>query len=195
MIDRPLLTAEEFLDTRFDLPESGQWAELESGKVMLFQPPDLDYGNTVLNLSKLLAHYIQTSLHGYACFDLGLLMQTAPDTIRYPAACYFLTGTRFAETDQAYTFRIPELVMEVVSTADRQQVSPQRTKDYLSWGVHTVWLISPATQQVTAVDHSGTTVYEEADLLHIPALLPGFDCKVRHLFTEPEWWSAKPPLN
>jgi len=191
MLDGPLLTAEQFLDSRFDLPESGQWAELHAGKVHLFQPPDLDYGTAVLNLSKVLADYIQNAGPGYACFDLGMLMQTSPDTIRYPAACYFLTGERFGETDKEFTDRIPELVIELVSTADRRQASSARLEAYHDYGVSAVWLIDPSAESVEAIDASGTRqTFHAGDKLIQPDLLPNFTCKVETLFIEPDWWSG-----
>lgn len=193
MLDGPLLTAEEFLDSRFDLPESGQWAELHAGKVHLFQPPDLDYGTTVLNLSKVMAQYIQTSGPGYACFDLGILMQTGPDTIRYPAACYFLTGERFGETDKEYTDRVPELVIELTSTADRRQASGERIDAYHHYGVQSVWLIDPKEESVQACPQTGERqTFEFGQELTQPDLLPDFACKVETLFVEPEWWSSRP---
>ena len=191
MLDGPLLTAEEFLDRRFELPESGQWAELEAGKVVLFQPPDLDYGNTVLNLSKLLAAYIQEQGPGYACFDLGLQLETAPDTIRFPAACYFLTGPRFAETDLAFTARVPELGIELNSTADRRQVSERRVQDYHRAGSRAVWLIDPAARQLTCVEsQENRRTYAETERFEQPDLLPGFRFEIQALFAEPSWWAG-----
>lgn len=194
MLDGPLMTAEEFLDSRFELPESGQWAELEAGRVLLFQPPDLDYGNTVLNLSKILAEYIQLSRSGYACFDLGLKLKTDPDTVFFPAACYFLTGERFAETDKSYTTRVPELAIELVSTSDRRLASEKRTREYLSWGIQTVWLIDPADSSVRSINQSGLDkTFHSSDTLTQQEILPEFHCAVSQLFIEPDWWSATPP--
>ncbi|MCA8982606.1 MAG: Uma2 family endonuclease [Planctomycetaceae bacterium] len=193
MLDGPLLSAEQFLEARFDMPESGQWAELEAGKVQLLQPPDLDHGTTLLNLSKALASYIEQNGPGYACFDLGMLMETDPDTMRFPAACYFLTGTRFAETDKPYTTQVPELVIELISTADRRVQSARRVQDYLAWGVLAVWLIDPRPQEVVTVNQSGTQrTLAVHDLLSQPELLPGFECAVHALFAEPDWWTARP---
>ncbi|TWT63043.1 Uma2 family endonuclease [Rubinisphaera italica] len=191
MLSGPLLTAEEFLDRRFSLPESGQWAELHAGEVHLFQPPDLDFGNAVLNLSKLFADYVQKYQHGYPCFDLGLLMETAPDTIFFPAASYFLDGKRFTETDKAITETIPSLVIELASTGDRKQVMLRRIENYLAWGVQEVWVLEPKAQQVTAVNpQTGEVTFQEGDRLISNQLLPNFQCDVEKLFVEPSWWNA-----
>jgi len=191
MLDGPLLTADQFIDTRFSLPESGQWAELHGGKVQMFQPPDLDHGNTILNLSKILAEYVQTRRHGYPCFDLGLLMETGPDTIRFPAASYFLQGNRFDETDKTYTETLPAIVIELASTADRRQALPRRVEDYFAWGVDGMWIIDPASRELIAIDQAGQERrFEESDVLTEPQL-PGFECVIEQLFVEPSWYSAQ----
>ncbi|MBL4883233.1 MAG: Uma2 family endonuclease [Planctomycetaceae bacterium] len=191
MTDDPLMTAKQFLDARYDLPESGQWAELESGKVTILQPPDLDHGNTVLNLSKAFAEFIQKSELGYACFDLGMLMESTPDTIRFPAACYYLTGPRFAETDKPFTPKVPELVIELASTADRRGIISKRVEDYLAWGVAAVWAIDPQRLEVAVIsrDTQAVTLGKSEILVH-QSLLPEFSCPVEKLFEEPSWWAG-----
>ena len=54
------LTAEEFADQRWTLPEDGRWSELITGEVNHLAPPDMRHGTSVLNLSKRLAEYRQT---------------------------------------------------------------------------------------------------------------------------------------
>lgn len=191
MLDGPLLTAEQFIENRFDLPEAGQWAELESGRVTILQPPDLDHGNTILNLSKIFAGFIQKTGLGYACFDLGMLMETAPDTVRFPAACYFLTGNRFEETDKAYTAKVPELVIELASTADRRAIITNRVEDYLAWGVSSVWAIDPQLREVAVVTRNAPAVtFSQDDALEQQSLLPELKCPIEKLFAEPGWWAG-----
>src|SRR5579871_5633979 len=110
-----LLTAEQFGDQFFELPEGGRWTELIEGRLVELSPPDDAHGNVVRNLSKSLALYAQTSQRGYACFELGLIVRRDPDTVRFPAACYFVTGERFAESDKFLTDVCPALVIEIAS--------------------------------------------------------------------------------
>lgn len=191
MLDDPLITAEQFIESRFDLPEAGQWAELEAGKVTILQPPDLDHGNTILNLSKVLADFIQNTELGYACFDLGMMMETSPDTVRFPAACYFLTGNRFEETDKSYTTKIPELIIELASTADRRAIISKRMEDFLGWGVGSVWAIDPQLQEIAVVSRNAPAItLGQNDILEQQSLLPSFQCPVEKLFAEPSWWAG-----
>ncbi len=183
------LTAEQFLDQRFDLPEAGQWAELVEGIPICFQPPDLDHGNSVLNLSKALAQFIQQSERGYACFDLGLLVARNPDTIRFPAVSFFVEGPRFAEADKPFTEAVPALVVDMASTGDRRQQMPDRIAQFLAWGVCSVWVIDCRARSVEVARAGGESIrLTGPETLRGGAVLEGFELRVAALFAEPEWW-------
>jgi Uma2 family endonuclease len=183
------LTAEQFLDERLELPDAGQWAELIEGIPICLQPPDLEHGNTVLNLSKALAGYIQHSERGYACFDLGLRVARNPDTIRFPAISYFLEGPRFAESDKLFTDVVPALVVDLASTPDRREHIPARVAQFHAWGVRQVWVIDCGNQYVRVESRGADAVsLSAADILRAESLLEGFALPVSALFAEPEWW-------
>jgi Uma2 family endonuclease len=187
----PPLSVDVFLDQRFDLPESGQWSELEAGQLVHLQPPDLDHGNTILNLSKVLAEYASQS-EGYPCFDLGLLLQRAPDTVWFPAVSYFEGGPRFAESDSVTTETVPTAVIELASTADRRHPMPRRVERYLAWGVREVWVIDPAEQSVqstSAADPDQPRCWQGDEVIVGAGCFAGLERAVRELFAEPEWWS------
>lgn len=190
-----LLSVTEFLQQRPDLPEAGQWAELEGGRVVLLQPPDLDHGNTLLNLSKAIAAWTHSPLAGntYACFDLGLILGRDPDTIRFPAVTFFSGGRRFAESDREATETVPILVVELATSAERRQAMPQRVADYLAWGVAEVWVIDPRARTLVQHSRSGRPIARsDRDEVRDVALLPGFHLAVADLFVEPEWWLGRP---
>ncbi|MEZ6056417.1 MAG: Uma2 family endonuclease [Planctomycetaceae bacterium] len=184
-----LMTVEEFLDERYELPEGGQWSELEGGKAICFQPPDLDHGTVVLNLSKGVSRWAVAEERGYACFDLGLVLRRDPDTVRFPAASFFLTGDRFAESDRDVTETRPAAVVELASTADRRKVMSSRVSEYLEQGVEAVIVVDPKHETVS-VWHSGAAALELGlgDRLEGLATLPGFEIEVVELFAVPEWW-------
>jgi Uma2 family endonuclease len=168
----PLMTAEEFVDQRFDLPESGQWSELEEGILKNFQPPDLDHGNVIRNLSRALGQYVQSGGTGYACFDLGIAVARKPDTIRFPAACHFTEGPRFAEADKPFT-----------------EKPPARVLGYHEFGSGMVWVIDPKEKCVHLCPcGQKPTLLSAAQTLHGDPGLPGFAVPVQELFAEPDWW-------
>ncbi|MBX3437978.1 MAG: Uma2 family endonuclease [Planctomycetaceae bacterium] len=187
------LSADEFLNCRYDLPDAGQWSELERGVLVHFQPPDLDHGTVVLNLSKAFAEYTQSANRGYACFELGLQLEHLPDTVCFPAACYFDGGPLFAESDRQITSSVPALIVELASTADRLRLQPHRAERFLHWGVRTVWTIIPREETVITRqrDQAPQTLFPSECLIGEP-VLPGFRIPVSRLFEEPAWWTGKP---
>lgn len=186
---QPILTADEYLDQRFDLPESGQWSELQDGVPVFFEPPDVDHGTAILNLSKALSEYVHREGVGYPCFDLGLIVARRPDSILFPAVSYFLTGTRFAEADRAATETVPSLVVEMLSTPDRQRVFDARATCYLRRGTALVWGIRPRERsiEIRRLDHPPHVVQRQ-ETLESDSLLPGFSTPVGRLFEEPDWY-------
>lgn len=187
----PVMSVDEFLEQRFDLPESGQWSELIKGRPVHLQPPDLDHGNTLLNLSKMLAGFVATS-DGYACFDLGLLLEREPDTVWFPSVSYFNTGPRFAETDKQVSETVPAAVIELASTADRRKPMTGRAQRYLAWGVQEVWVVDPAEKSVQVFEsvRSGPArCWSSGETVEVAGCFADLGLKVDELFTEPTWWT------
>ena len=82
-MDAPaLLTAEDFADRKYELPDGGRWTELVEGQVTAYSPVDDVHGNVVRNLSGALATHAQQTQQGYAGFELGLIVSRDPDTVR-----------------------------------------------------------------------------------------------------------------
>lgn len=183
------MTVTDFLTERFDLPDSGQWAELVEGELVILQPPDLDHGTTVLNLSKAFAEHAQRTEQGYACFDLGLQIAADPDTVRFPAVSLFTKGDRFAELDNQVTTSVPDFVIELASTADRRKQMGDRVAAYRTWGVRQVWVVDPAERllYVTA-EQRRSQPFKEHETAWGSPVLDGFSIKVSDLFVEPDWW-------
>lgn len=184
------LTAEQFLSIRSELPDAGQWSELIRGVAVSLQPPDLDHGTTILNLSKQLAAYVHAGhdATGYPCFDLGLLVERRPDTVFFPAVSYFSTGPRFAEADKEITESVPDLVVELISTQDRRGNLHDKTSAYLQMGVRCIWHVDP-TQRVVLVNgpQQSPCRLTEFETLRGGDILPQFQVTVKQLFAEPEW--------
>ncbi|WP_437204420.1 Uma2 family endonuclease [Planctomicrobium sp. SH664] len=188
MIQRSM-TAREFSEQRADLPDAGQWSELIRGVPVSLQPPDLDHGTIVLNLSKAFAGYVQSTLNGYPCFDLGLWVERQPDSIFFPAASYFLEGSRFAEADKEYTETVPALIVELLTTGDRRRNISERLSVYIKHGTRVVWLIDPQQQSVhVVIPREGKNQRLSAeDTLSGDPVLSGFSMPVAQLFAEPSW--------
>lgn len=188
MIQR-IMTAEEFAENRIELPDAGQWAELVRGVPVTLEPPDLDHGTIVLNLSKAFARYVEEALVGYPCFDLGLKVESRPDTVLFPAISYFLEGDRFAEADYDYTETVPALVVELITTTDRRRNYRERIGVYQRHGVQTIWLVDSLQRTVHVVERAQLSPrrISEFETLRGAPLLEGFAIPVAELFEEPDW--------
>jgi Uma2 family endonuclease len=188
MTTSELLTAEEFVSTRDELPDGGRWTELVAGKLVTLSPPTIEHGTAVLNLSKALADYSHKEQGGYACFELGLMTARHPDTVRVPAICFFTDGPIFAEADKVVTEARPTLVVDVASTNDRRRGMEQRVTSWLEWGVRAVWVLDPQAKHVHAVE-KGRAGQRFADHQSLSggSVLSGFEINVGELFKEPGW--------
>lgn len=198
---RNMLTAEEFAETKFDLPEGGRWCELVAGDIRQFDPPDGLYGPVVLNLTKALGKH----LHGeqsqpssssddggpaYACYELGLVTCRDPDTVRCPPVSVFVGGDAFAEMDREVTESRPVLVIELASGNQRRTGMADRVLEWHGWGVPCVWVIDSAEKSVHVAERDQEVkVRATGDTLSGDPVLPGLEFPVRELFVEPEWWT------
>jgi Uma2 family endonuclease len=182
------MTAEQFVAGRDELPDGGRWTELVAGRPVIFSPPTIEHGTAILNLSKALAEYSTKGQGGYACFELGLAIARNPDTVHFPAICFFPTGAMFAEAEKVITEVRPALVVEVASTNDRRRGLDQRVTNWLNWGVRLVWVLDPHARQVHVFEkgRAGQRLADHQSLLGGSVLL-GFKIGVGELFKEPGW--------
>ncbi|WP_437186134.1 Uma2 family endonuclease [Planctomicrobium sp. SH668] len=189
MINRRIMTAEEFIDSRSELADGGQWSELIRGVPVSLDPPDPEYGNIVLNLSKAFSQYVHTTLNGYPCFDIGLKVESDPDTVFFPSVSYFLEGPRFEQGDFEVATLVPPLVIELATTADKRRDITERIHVYHRHGVGVVWVIDPHVK-AAYVCRKGVMNHErveEHQLLSGGSTLMEFAIPVKHLFLPPAW--------
>jgi len=185
-------TAEDFSENRFDLPDSGRFSELIEGRPLQFVAPDEDHGRTIMNLTREISAHIHDNPNrsGYACFDLGLIIQRTPDTVLFPSLSYYEGGRLFAESDKVVTDNMPRLVVDIASTADRRKLMEARVLGLLNSGIESVWIADPASQTVH-IYHREVAVRElsvDDSLVGSDSLLPGFEIAVVQLFAQPTWW-------
>lgn len=189
MNQRRLLTADQFAEEKYDLPDGGRWAELIAGEVVTLDPPDAVHGNVVLNLSKALAEYLGPRQNGYACYELGLVVAREPDTVRCPPISFFTGSELFAEADKTVTAARPALIVEIPSTPSRREGLRERIEAYLAWGVELVWVAETKTRQVVVHRQDRPLVRLGTDqFLTGEPLLSDFEISVADLFADPEWW-------
>ena len=197
------LTAEYFAEKKFDHPEGGRWSELISGEVVTLEPPPDAHGVAVLNISKALARYLELNPEGYACFELGLIVERSPDCVYCPAISYFVGGTRFAEMDNVVSQSCPALVVEVASTRDRSRFMPYRVEQYFRMGASVVWVADPQQKRVSvSLPEQEPLVLGAGDVIRSgdhwwrtrpsSPFLEEFELAVEQIFLDPDWYGGKP---
>ena len=196
------MTAEEFADQKYDLPDGGRWSELIAGEPVILEQPSDAHGNVIRNLSRFLAQWIEEKQVGYACFDLGIIVQRAPDTVINPAVSYFVTGSRWAETDKVVTDTKPAIVIEVASTIDRRRNMPAIIAHYRKMSIPVAIVIDPmelkiavhtGADEVDVLDREEVLTSQRAwvdDSINQP-LFAGLAIPVSDIFEQPEWWQWK----
>lgn len=187
-----MMTAVEFAERRYELPDGGRWTELVAGETKCLHPPDDKHGDIVLNLSKAVAGSLSPTDATYASFEVGLLTMRNPDTVRFPALSVFTSGDRFAGIDEIFVRDVPALVIEIVSTNDRRTTIAERVYEYHRLGVDKVWIADPHSQAMTVLRReSAPMTFSGDERLSDFALLPGFEMRARDLFAVPVWWQGK----
>jgi Uma2 family endonuclease len=191
MIDEALVTAEEFAELKYDLPENGRWTELVAGRIVTLQPPDVIHGNVVLNLSKAMAATYQSGAQpeGMACFDVSVLVRRSPDSIFSPAMSYFSHEMGFAALDEVYSDRVPRLVCDIASTNDRRRNMADRVLTFLDRGVEVVWVMDSIEKRCHIYSqHQSPKQLEDWQTLDGGRVVSDFRITVGKLFADPEWW-------
>ncbi|MEZ6049346.1 MAG: Uma2 family endonuclease [Planctomycetaceae bacterium] len=182
-----LLTLEDYLEQRYDLTDEGRWHDLVGGKLVAREQPSDVQGIAILNLTRLLGTYfLKTAAEqtAYACFELGLVLNRAPDSVRFPAISVYRDGNRFEHLDELTTEQLPQVAIDHA----RSPISDQAlAEEYLACGIQSVWLIN-TRQKVLEVYQQGAdsnlTCYEKD---FVPESdWPGLRIHVPDLFIDPE---------
>jgi len=181
----PPFTAAQFQQA---LEEGDRWIEVVAGRLVRLSPPDELHGNVVRNLSKSLGAYLRRSPTLYPCFELGLIVERDPDTVRCPAISCFPIADGLAQTERLMTDARPQLIVEVASTNDRRDAMSERLRGYHDWGVPAIWVFDPSSQHVH-IFHEGDPprMLKENETLHGKFELAGFHIVVGELFADPKW--------
>ena len=197
MLSPSNLSAQDFAELKYSLPEAGRWHELHDGQTVLLSAPDDLHGTIVFNLSRALAEWFKRQpeqTRGYACHDLGLHVHSEPDTVYIPAISIFREGKPFGQFDNVIATEVPRIVIDVASSNDRRRDMRLRTTAYMKHGIECVWVPDPFKKEVQVIRRSShTRALGKWQALEVSDLLPGFTMPVENVFVEPNWWGQKPP--
>lgn len=176
-----LLTAEEFAA----LPSEGLRLELVRGELRAMPPTHGNHGKPAMRLSGLLTSYILAHQLGevYAA-ETGFLIGRNPDTVRAPDFAFIQASRMTPEADApSWVPIIPDLVVEVISTGDRDTEVAAKTRMWLDAGVRAVWVVYPVRHELV-IHRAGraTQTLAALDTLDGDDIVPGFSVALTLVF-------------
>lgn len=174
MVSGTLMTADELL--RLNLPDKR--TELVRGVLVVCEPAGLQHGRILTELTRRLANHVAAHQLGrvYAG-ETGFTLARDPDTVRAPDIA-FLRRERVPTPEPAgFPTLSPDLVVEVLSPADRPGEVRAKVADWLSAGTRLVWVIDPERRLARVYRHDGTDqALTEDQSLAGEDVVPGFSC-------------------
>ena len=116
--------------------------------------------------------------------DTGFVLSRSPDTVRGPDVA-LVTKERFEAVGDVPTHfpGPPDLAIEVLSPDNRAGDVRAKIADYFAAGTRLVWVVDPASAEVTVYRTLlSPRVLKAEDFLDAADLLPGFSARVAEFF-------------
>lgn len=183
-----LMTAEEFYEYTCLPGNEDRFFELDEGHLVESPVPKKLHGVVCCRVACLLMSYSRRLGGGQAATNgVGVILGRAPDTVRGPDVAYFAERQSAEElAAEGYAETPPVLAVEVLSPDDRWRQVNRKVTRFLRAGVKVVWVVDPATHDVTI--HRAGREFEELgpdEVLKGGEELPGFECRVAEFFELP----------
>lgn len=168
-----------------ELPDDGRRHELQAGRLLSEPPPGALHGLVIAVVVRRLGDHVHRRGLGVVLTgDAGFILARSPDTLRGPDVA-FVSKSRFEKVGAVPTAfpGAPDLVVEVLSPADRPAEVHAKVADYLAAGTSLVWIVDPKVRRV-AVFRSllAPRLLAIDDELDGEDVLPGFRLRVGELF-------------
>lgn len=179
----PRMTAEEF-----GLKYAGEHVEYVNGEVKEVPMAGAKHGKACFKFAFVLGQFVEANNLGHIFVnDTFVKVPAADDPQRvYGADVCFITYERLPkdkEVPDGVLPVTPNLVVEVRSPTDTWTKVFGKVVDYLGAGVPVVVLIDPVTQTASVYGEAiGQRMYNIADTLTIPEVLPSFSILVKKFF-------------
>jgi Uma2 family endonuclease len=175
------MTAEEFARQADD----GGPSELVKGRIVTMTPPGAKHGWICNKVGRLLGNFAEKHDLGHVLNnDSGVITRRAPDSVRgADVAFYSYARLPKGSLPATYPDVAPDLIVEILSPADRWPKAIEKVAEYLSAGVSLVIVLDDANRsaQLFDAERGGRTLAEGDDLV-LETILPGFHVVVRQFF-------------
>lgn len=179
--DVKLITGEELQDMGDIEP-----CELIDGRIMPLSPTGGEHSILESILGFELTRFARQSSPGWVMSGkVGIYIHRDPDRIRAADMIFISKDRSSKRPSKGFLEAAPELVIEIVSPADRWRHIRQKLEDYFSIGVQWVWIIEPENRAIL-VYHSVIEMekLDDTATLSGEGILSGFNLVVADLFAE-----------
>ena len=179
---KPPLTAADLL--RMDA--EGKRGELVRGVFRETMPHGKIHGIIAANLVFFLGAFVRHRRLGIvATSEIGVWLETGPDTVRAPDIAFFSVeqDPPGAEIPAGYSRDVPALAVEVASPSDSRPALRDKALMWLNAGARMAWNVHPDTRTVDVYrPNLATITLAEGDVLSGYDVIPGFSCQVSEIF-------------
>jgi Uma2 family endonuclease len=148
------------------LDPAGLW-ELVEGHVVVMSPAGGRHGGIVTRVSRSLSDFVDARRLGFVVSgDAGFVLRRKPDTVR---ALTFIEGA-------------PDLAVEVKSPDDHWPSVGTKAREFIEAGTVAVWVIDAKRRTARIFTSKGERTLLTDGALTCPALLGGFELRLRALW-------------
>lgn len=160
--------------------------EVVNGRVVEKAPMGYYAAVIALRIHAALCSFLQNHPLGLALFEAMFILDRVADLQRRPDVA-FLSFDRWPADreipEEGECEAIPDLVVEVISTHDRDRDVQEKLEEYFAHGVRRVWHVRPLTKRIhDYTSPTQVTILGLDDTLDGGLLLPGLKVPVGPLF-------------
>lgn len=177
-----VMTADELLHVR--VPDKR--VELVRGRLIVSEPPGFRHGRVTVALAALLVAYVrEAGLPLVVVAETGFKLASEPDTVRGPDLAVVRRDRVTQPEPLGFPDLGPDLVVEVLSPADRPGAVLAKVADWLNAGSRLVWVIDPERALARVYRGDGTeALVTQTDDLDGEDVIPGFSCSLQAILQE-----------
>ncbi len=161
-------------------------SELIEGEIIYMPPTGDEHGIFEFNIGGEIRAFVRKHKLGYVSGgEVGIYIRRNPDTVR-AADVAFISNERYAKRGMSvYLDVAPDLIVEIMSPADRWSEVMKKMEEYFAIGVRLVLVVEPDTKSVYAY-RSLTDVqrFKKGATLSFQDILPGFSMAVEEIFAK-----------
>ena len=160
--------------------------ELISGRIVRKAPAQVEHGIIETTLGSYLVRFVTSCRIGQVTGGgVGVYTRRNPDTVRAVDIAYVSKDRQADHPGPGFLEAAPDLIVEIMSPADRWQDVRQKLEEYFTIGVQRVWIVEPDKRDVL-VYRSVTEMSQlgEGEILGGEGILEGFSLPIAELFEE-----------